>query len=289
MKKLVFLSLCLFMVLGALPAAADHPGSARPRDMQRLQDDLDNLDDTLRMLKANDPKANEFRVRADEIREDVTWLKVQMRRHQRSRRQGLGATVEEVNEIRASIDDLRNDIEEAYEFRFAGSDARLAEGTDIQVRLEQALSSNTARREDRVEATVVRPIRLDNRVVIPAGALVRGVVKDAEEAERPAKGGRLELLFDRIQLDGRTWVDIQTRVISIKENMDRSESAERAGIGAVLGGVLGQIIGGKKGALLGVLIGATGGIVATQGEEVELPEGTILTLRLERPLLVARR
>jgi hypothetical protein len=36
------------------------------------------------------------------------------------------------------------------------------------------------------------------------------------------------------------------------------------------------------------VVGGTGGIVATKGEEVELPEGSVLTLRLERPITIRR-
>jgi hypothetical protein len=289
MKKLTFLAASLLLLMGVAPARASHPGSATPADLQRLQVDLDNLDDVLATLPADDPRATDFRRRADDIRDDVTWLRVQVRRHQRSSSQGLGATAEEVDQIRSDINELRKDIEVAYGYRYSGGEARLAQGTDIQARLEQSLSSKTARPEQRVEATVVRPVRLDDRIVIPAGALVSGVVRSVQPAQRPARGGRLELAFNRIQADGRTWVDMQTRIVSMKENLDRSDTAKKAGIGAALGGLLGQVIGGTKGAILGVLIGGAGGAIASEGDDVELPEGTILTLRLDQPLSVVSR
>jgi hypothetical protein len=37
-----------------------------------------------------------------------------------------------------------------------------------------------------------------------------------------------------------------------------------------------------------VLVGGGGAIAASKGEDVELPEGSVLTLRLERPLTVRR-
>jgi len=289
MKNLTFLAAGLVLLVAAAPARASHPGSATPADLQRLQVDLDNLDDVLATLPAQESRAADFRRRADDIRDDVTWLRVQVRRHQRNNRQGLGATAEEVDQIRSDINELRNDIEVAYGYRYSGGEARLASGTDIQVRLEQSLSSKTARPEQRVEATVVRPVRLDDRIVIPAGGLVSGVVRSVQPAQRPGRGGKLELAFNRVQADGRTWVDMQTRIVSIKENLDRSDTAKKAGIGAALGGLLGQVIGGTKGAILGVLIGGAGGVIATEGDDVELPEGTILTLRLDQPLNVMSR
>ena len=59
-------------------------------------------------------------------------------------------------------------------------------------------------------------------------------------------------------------------------------------MGAALGALLGSVIGGKKGALVGIVVGGAGGAITTRGDDVELPEGTILTLRTERPVNLRR-
>jgi len=64
--------------------------------------------------------------------------------------------------------------------------------------------------------------------------------------------------------------------------------AEKIGIGAGAGAILGAIIGGAKGALAGILIGGGGTIAATEGKDVELPVGTILRVRIDAPLSLAR-
>jgi hypothetical protein len=286
MKKLSALLLCLgvALALGARPAAAQGSQAATAQDIQRLQYDLQNLDDSLAALSTTHPRYQEFQSRADDIRDEVTYLKVEMRRAQRSRTPGLGATRAEVEDLRRSIADLRTDIDGALNRRFSGR-GTLPEGSEIQVRLEQPLSSRTARVEDRFEASVALPVQLDGRVVIPAGTRVRGIVADAQPAERLVKGGRLDLTFDSIYFDERTRTDLRTRVVSVKEHIDLGgENARRAGIGAVLGGVIGQVIGGTKGAIIGAVLGGGGALAAKLGEDVELPAGTILTLRLERPL-----
>jgi hypothetical protein len=288
MRKLASLSLCLALVLAALPALADHPGSAAPRDLQRLQDELVTLEDTLRDVPPNHARAAEFRDRAEELRESVTYLKVQMRRHQRDQTAGLGASQEDVAWVRKDIQTLQNDVYSALNLRYSGGEAALPEGTEIQVRLDQPLSSGTARVEDRVEATVMSPVRLDNRVVIPTGTRVRGVVRRVERAERPAKGGTLELTFDTLLFDDNTRMSMSSRVIAVKETLDRDQSLQKAGIGAALGAVLGSVIGGKKGALVGILVGGSGAVAASKGEDVVMPEGTILSLNLDRPLTIRR-
>ena len=132
-------------------------------------------------------------------------------------------------------------------------------------------------------------MRVDGRTVLPAGTRVRGVVDNVQEAERPNKGGRLDLVFDRIRLADGTEIPVRSRVLSVDEAKEGRGTAEKAGLGALLGGVLGGIVGGKKGAVVGAIVGGTGGVVATAGQEVTLPAGTLLTLRLDRPIVVARR
>jgi len=258
------------------------------QDIQRLQYDLQNLDDSLAALSTSHPRYHEFEDRANDIRDEVTYLKVQIRRGQRSRPPGLGATRSEVDELRRSIAALQDDVDGALNRRFSGS-GTLPESTEIQVRLEQPLSSRTARVEDRFEASVAVPVQLDGRVVLPAGTRVRGIVTGVQRAERLVKGGRLDLTFDSIYPDDRTRRDMRASVASIKENIDlKGDNAKRAGIGAVLGGVIGQVIAGTKGAIIGAVLGGGGALAAKLGEDVELPTGTILTLRLERALDVTR-
>lgn len=289
MTKLATLSLCLGLALVvARPAAAQRSDAATMQDIQRLQYDLQNLDDSLAALSTSHPRYREFEDRANDIRDEVTYLKVLIRRGQRSQPPVIGASLGEVADLRRSIAALQDDIDSALNRRFSGS-ATLPERTEIQVRLEQPLSSRTARVEDRFDASVAVPVELDGRVVLPAGIRVRGIVTRVERAERLTKGGRLDLTFDSIYPDDRTRRDMRASVVSIKENVDlHGENAKRAGIGAVLGGVIGSVIGGTKGAIIGAVLGGGGALAAKLGEDVELPAGTILTLRLERALDVTR-
>jgi hypothetical protein len=289
MRKLATLSMCLGLALVfARPAAAQGTEGAMIQDIERLQYDLQNLDDSLAALSPSHPRYQEFQDRANDIRDDVTYLKVQIRRGQRSRPAALGATRSEVESLRRSIADLQNDIDNALDRRFSGSGV-LPEGTEIQVRLEQPLSSRTAQVEDRFETSVAVPVQLNGRAVIPAGTRVRGIVTAVQRGERLVKGGRLDLRLDSIYLDDRTRRDLRASVVSLHENLDlHGDNARRAGIGAVLGGVIGKVIGGTKGAIIGAVLGGGGALAAKLGEDVELPAGTILTVRLERALDVTR-
>jgi hypothetical protein len=288
MMRLTTLPAALALALCALPAAADHPGSATTADLQRVQDELYNLEEAMRALPATHPRYNEFRDRTEEVRENVTYLRVQIRRHQRNRGEGLGASVEDVNWVRSEIRALNDDVLNATNRRWSSGSMAIPEGTEIQVRLETPLSSRTARPEDRFTATVMRPVYANDRMAVAAGARVRGTVVNAEAAARPARGGKLELAFNTLELEDNTRADVRATVVSLDEDIDKSETGQRAGIGAALGTLLGGVLGGSKGALIGLVVGGAGGAISSRGDEVELPAGTILTLRLERPVNLRR-
>jgi hypothetical protein len=279
----------MIVALVGLTASAwtDHPSSARPRDVIALQGELDRLDESIGMLRPR--QQPQFQDRVDEIRDDVTRLSEQIRRHERDPDRGLGATSAEVEDLRSRIAALRLDIDAAQGPRDATGSTRLPAGTELDLRLEQRLSSRTARVEDRVEASVVESVVWNGRTVIPAGAIVSGYVADVEDAERMQKDGRLRLEFDSVRLADGTRASIRGRVVSIEERHTGRSTKKKAGLGALLGGVLGGIIEGKEGALIGAVIGAGGAVVATKGQNVELPEGTHLTVRLDAPVQIARR
>lgn len=285
MKRLLLLSLALTMA-GVAPALADHPTGATMEDIRQLQADVDRLDASLARLSET-ARTEEFREREADIRDELVWLRGQVRRHQRDEAQGLGASKAEVEEIRRSIVELRDDVDRSQGTRSSrrmGSGAiNVPNGTEMTVRLDTPLSSKTARREDRVEATIAESVRVDGEVQIPAGTRVRGIVQDAQPAERPSKGGRLDLAFDQLVMPNGQRVDIRSTVASVKES---GVDKKRAGLGAVLGGILGGVLEGKEGALIGVLVGGGGAVVASKGDDVELPAGTVVNLRLERPVAV---
>lgn len=271
-----------FVTLGSGAFAAGRD-EAIPKDLRRLQDDLANLEADLRDLESGDPKTDAFRERAEEIGEDVVYLKVKMRRHQRSGEEGTGVALDEVSEVRDRIARLRGDI--GSSFGQDNREMRLGEGTEIVVRLEDPLSSRTARREDRIEASVLSPVVLSGgAIAIPAGMRVRGVVRQVEQAERPSRPGRLEMEFDVLYLESQR-LEMRAAVVAVGAGR---KPAEKAGIGAVLGGVLGGLFDGKRGAIVGAIAGGAGAVVATRGDDVELPAGATLTLRLDQELVIPR-
>jgi hypothetical protein len=158
-------------------------------------------------------------------------------------------------------------------------------GQELDVRLQTALSSATATAEQRFEATTAVGLLQGDRVLVPAGSTVRGVVQSAESAGRIDRTGRLTLAFDQITIEGRDY-PMRALATQVYESKGIREEAGTVGAGAGVGAIVGGILGGLRGALLGAIVGGGGVIAATEGKDVELPSGTIIRLRLDTPVQV---
>jgi hypothetical protein len=158
-------------------------------------------------------------------------------------------------------------------------------GQEIDVRLQDALSSATATAEQRFQATTVVPLEQDGTVLVPAGSVVRGVVSSASPAGRVDRTGRLTLAFDRLTVNGREH-ELRALATQAFESGGIREEGRTVGTAGAVGAIVGGIMGGLKGALLGAIVGSGGVIAATEGKDVELPAGTILRIRLDTPVQI---
>ena len=158
-------------------------------------------------------------------------------------------------------------------------------GQEVDVRLSNSLSSETAKPEQRFEATTVVDLVQDGRVLVPAGSVVQGVVMDVDKAGRVDRDGSLTLAFDRIRVRGREH-DMRATATQVFESKGIRGEAGTAGIGAGAGAIVGGIIGGLKGAVIGAAIGAGGAIAATDGKDFSLPAGSIVRIRMDTPVRV---
>jgi hypothetical protein len=159
----------------------------------------------------------------------------------------------------------------------------------LGVRLDEPLSSATAKVEDPVVATVMRDVLVGGRTAIPAGSRVEGYVTFVEPGGKFKEKARIGVDFSTLVLPGNERVRIETETIFREGESPTGEAASKIGAGAVVGSVLGAIIGGKKGAAIGGAAGAAGGtaVVAKGGtNDATIAAGTLLTLRLTAPVIV---
>jgi hypothetical protein len=151
--------------------------------------------------------------------------------------------------------------------------------------LSNNLNSGTAKVEDRFEGTTLVDLNVNGRTLVPAGSVVRGVITAVEPATRTNRTARMTVSFDQITVNGRAY-PIRGTVTQAIEGEGIKGEAGRIGTGAGVGAILGGILGGFKGALAGILIGAGGTIAATEGKEVELPQGSVLRVRIDSPVQI---
>jgi hypothetical protein len=155
----------------------------------------------------------------------------------------------------------------------------LAQGTGIKVEVSTHLTSETAQPGDTWTGTVKEPVVVGDKVVIPAGSTVNGVISGAKPAE---KGSRAVLVLGvrSIDANGRTYA-VSASADSIVAGSTRARNVGAVAGGAAAGALLGKAIGGGgKGALIGGLLGgaaATGAVAASKGYQAEVKEGAEIT------------
>lgn len=291
-------------------------------DVQRLQDLVNDAGtDVAAMRRTDATGARRLQGELDELQEDVIYLKVGLRKHQPVARADYTDVRDRLESLRSRArgDEARNGsfapsttpapaaapAPSASASQSASSSASstpsasstasqsasstrrsrgvVPVGTELDVRLQTALNSGTAKIEDRFEATTLVDLQEDSGVMIPAGSTVRGVVTDVKAAGRVERKGSLSLSFDQVTVNGRSY-PIRGSVTETVESGGYKQDAGKIGTGAVVGGILGAILGGGKGALAGVLIGGGGVVAATEGQDADLKPGTVLRMRFDSEL-----
>jgi type IV secretion system protein VirB10 len=198
----------------------------------------------------------------------------------------------------------------------------IPEGTQIQLSLREPVSSKLSEVGDEVLATVKKDVVVEGTTMLKAGTEILGRVTLVKPAKRPLKGGLLHLSFDRIRLDN----GLERKLVAIVQSASdftRDEKISGNGEGTLKGGKSGGdtlrnvgtaagiggatatiiILAGRNGgfgpfgvggisagnaAAAGSVIGGSmlAGVLLTKGKEVRLDAGTIVRLKLERPLSV---
>jgi hypothetical protein len=180
----------------------------------------------------------------------------------------------------------------------------IPDGTRIQAKLETTLNTRTSRQGDRFSAKVIEAVLVEGKEVIPLGTTVEGRVAEVKLATRARGRGEINLTYERLIFPNGVSETIVASPAELsesqKEQIDRKEgtirgessrkrdTAEVAG-GAAAGAGIGGIAGGGKGAAIGAGVGGLIGLADSlrrKGKDVELPAGTKMIIRLDRPLTI---
>jgi hypothetical protein len=162
------------------------------------------------------------------------------------------------------------------------------EGTALSIELLTSLSTETAQVETPIRGRLRRAVEVNDKVVIPAGAELAGVVTASERPGRVKGRGQLSMRFTSVTV-GNERLALKTSGITFRGKDERKKDAIKIGGGAGIGAVVGGIIGGGDGAAKGAAIGGaagTGAVLATRGDDVEVASGTTLSTETTAPLTV---
>lgn len=185
-------------------------------------------------------------------------------------------------------------------------------GMQFPVVLQTALSSETARPGDMIQARLDQPIAMGD-TTIPAGTVFTGRVTDAEPGQRLWNGAAAQLgvQFDTMRMPDGTSTPIVGRIAGgLTANQQQSllgklesnrltrsavRGAAGAGIGAALGTAIGAIAGGGRGlgrgawsgAAIGGGLGLVQGLILSKGKNIVIPSGQTLQVQLDAPASVS--
>jgi hypothetical protein len=161
-------------------------------------------------------------------------------------------------------------------------------GTQLSVRLNDPLNSETNKIGDTFHGSLGSPIVIDGETVIPSGADVVGRVANVQSAGRFAGQSLLTLELTSVSVNGRTY-NVQTNQWSRQGKGEGKNTATKVGIGTAAGAILGGIIGGGRGAAIGAASGAgagTGVSAAKKGEQIKLGSEAVLNFQTINTLTV---
>jgi hypothetical protein len=272
----------------ALPAlrAQGTAGTQAPvtsADLTRLDRTADDIAARADTLKGTDPTlADEISKRLADLRDDITYLKVKLRKEGSVGRPDYADVHDRLETLKNRAMGDRVTAQPVINGDPMGRVVSIGVGTEFDVRLQTPLNSGTSKVEQRFEATTILDYSVREDVVVPAGSLLRGFVSSVKPAGKVDRQGSLTLSFDEAIIN-QAHMRVRASVVQALDGKTAQDNT-RIGVGAAVGAILGGLLGGGKGALVGVLVGGGGTMASTEGADVDLPVGTILRIRLDQPL-----
>ena len=169
------------------------------------------------------------------------------------------------------------------------ADINIAAGTNLTIRINQHISVKTSHAGDRFTGEVVEPVVGQNdRVVIPKGAPVSGVVVESHRRGHFKGSSILELRLTYLTLNGSRYA-LDTSDLTQTKKGKGKRSAAMIGGGAGLGMLVGGVATGGVGLLVGGLVGGGGGTLLsglTGNRDIEIPAESIVRFKLADNLVV---
>jgi hypothetical protein len=174
------------------------------------------------------------------------------------------------------------------------------EGTEFKLQLHTTINSSSSKVGDRVVCSLIDPVAVEDRDVLPKGVRVDGHIGEARPAGHRGKGGYLAIIFDTVELPNGQKVAILgslTEVFSSESGSDpnvgpegelKGKGANRKAQAVLI--VVPAALGAAAGVGPAVTLGAVGiitAIVFPKGKQAALAAGSLVGMRLDRDVTLA--
>ena len=179
-----------------------------------------------------------------------------------------------------------------------GQVVKVPEGTTFPVTFDSGISSGSLEKNDRLTAKLTRDFVYNGVLIAPAGRLIYGTAADAQNAGYAYGSGSLEINFNKILTPDGNMLKVSTENIYMEAKSERAKKMTRdvviGALGSMLIGAAFTALGGgddwgRNMAIYGG-IGALGGGLRgamQRGEDIQIPDGTTIELKLSEPLTVS--
>lgn len=182
----------------------------------------------------------------------------------------------------------------------------LPAGLKVPLVIKHAISTKSARENDPIYAETNFPVVIDNRVVIPVGTYVQGVISRVQRPGRVKGRGELLVHFNTLIFPNGYTIVLPGALDNIpgaeqshmkgNEGTVQGEGSKGKDVGTVAstagtGAMIGAIAGNGKGAGIGALGGGVAGLATvlfTRGPDLRIENGTTIEMQLERPITIDR-
>lgn len=176
-------------------------------------------------------------------------------------------------------------------FLFGQSDSiyHLPAGTRISVKLDLEINSKISSVNDTFLATVTKPVKVRDSVMLPVGTLIEGRVLSVERAGAAAHSGKLDVAFDSLKISNET-LRIDGRLVRpIPSETSKVFTALSIIGGLAAGTAIGAATNGGTGALIGAAIGGgtgTGIALLKKGKDVRIRKGDEFEIELKKEVVL---
>ena len=168
------------------------------------------------------------------------------------------------------------------------ADVRIPAGTNMAIRINQHISVKTTPAGSRFTGEIAEPIAVNDRVIVPRGTPVGGVVEESHKRGHFKGSSILQLRLTTMTLNG-TEYPLETGAFTRTKKGKGKRSAAWIGGGTGAGMLIGGLATGGVGLLVGGLSGAGAGTAVaglTGNKDIDLPAESLVRFRLADDLSV---